>query len=228
MTKAKEPIIDSTLPSKPMIYWQIAKAMADVEAITKNRKNTSQGYQFRGIDDVYAELHPIFAKHQIFTLPTILSERTEDRTSRGGAGLIYRVLHIKYTFYAVDGSSIETSVIGEGMDSGDKAANKAMAVAHKYALLQAFCIPTEDPKDPENDSPNVASKEEPKKNEKDKATGFDINNPKHRAYLMTTCEAMGLRNDLEEQVAIKMKGRPGSDMKSVIEEVMLDDIPFKQ
>jgi len=42
------------------------------------------------------------------------------------------------------------------MDSGDKAANKAMAVAHKYALLQAFCIPTEDVKDPETNHHEVA------------------------------------------------------------------------
>ncbi len=29
------------------------------------------------------------------------------------------------------------------MDSGDKATNKAMAVAFKYACFQTFCIPTE-------------------------------------------------------------------------------------
>jgi hypothetical protein len=46
-------------------------------------------------------------------------------------------------------------VIGEGMDSGDKASNKAMAVAHKYAIIQVFAIPTEDDKDPENDSHEV-------------------------------------------------------------------------
>lgn len=29
------------------------------------------------------------------------------------------------------------------MDSGDKATNKAMSAAYKYAAMQAFCIPTE-------------------------------------------------------------------------------------
>ena len=29
------------------------------------------------------------------------------------------------------------------MDSGDKATNKAMSAAYKYAALQTFCIPTE-------------------------------------------------------------------------------------
>src|SRR5690606_6278200 len=52
-------------------------------------------------------------------------------------------------FHATDGSSVSTEVEGEGMDSGDKSSNKAMAVAHKYAILQAFCIPTEDMPDPD-------------------------------------------------------------------------------
>jgi hypothetical protein len=70
--------------------------------------------------------------------------------------LIYRVLHIAYTFYGAAGDSITSEVMGEGMDSGDKAANKAMAVAHKYAIMQLLSIPTEDAKDPERDSPEVA------------------------------------------------------------------------
>ena len=44
------------------------------------------------------------------------------------------------------------------MDSGDKAANKAMSAAHKYALLQVFCIPTEEPKDSENEHHEIEGK----------------------------------------------------------------------
>ena len=39
------------------------------------------------------------------------------------------------------------------MDSGDKATNKAMAIAMKYALFQVFCIPTEEMKDPDAETP---------------------------------------------------------------------------
>ena len=35
------------------------------------------------------------------------------------------------------------------MDSGDKATNKAMSIAYKYACFQVFCIPTEEMKDPD-------------------------------------------------------------------------------
>lgn len=131
------------------IFQSLAAVMADVSAIGKNRKNQQQGFRFRGIDDVYNAVHPLLAKHGVFTTPEVLSERTEERTTGKGGNLIYRVLTIRYTFFAADGSYFCATVIGEAMDSGDKAANKAMAVAHKYALLQTLCIPTEDMADPD-------------------------------------------------------------------------------
>lgn len=140
------------------IYQAMVGAMSDIGAIAKGRTNTQQGFKFRGIDDIYNELHDILAKHKIFTIPEVMSERTEERTTRNGGALIYRVLDIRYTFYHEDGSSVSCNVIGEGMDSGDKAANKAMSIAHKYALLQAFIIPTEDEKDPDSQSHDVAPK----------------------------------------------------------------------
>ena len=141
------------------IYPAMVQIMADVDAIAKGRRNQAQGYQFRGIDDVYMELHPVLAKHGVFMTSEIKDERSEERTTKNGGASIYRIMKIKYTFWAQDGSYVCSEVIGEGMDSGDKASNKAMSVAQKYALLQAFLIPTEDAKDPENESHTV----EPKK-----------------------------------------------------------------
>lgn len=140
------------------IYESIVAVMRDVEAIGKDRRNDAQRYQFRGIDDVYNELHSTLAKHGVFTVPRVLSERSEERLSKQGGTMIYRVLRIRFRFFAVDGSYVDAVVIGEGMDSGDKAANKAMSVAHKYAFLQVFAIPTADDKDPENDSHHVQSR----------------------------------------------------------------------
>lgn len=138
-----------------MIHKQIVAAMADIEAITKNRSNQQQNYKFRGIDDAYNALHDVFAKHKIFTVPKILAEKVEERVNSSGRALFYRVLTIEYTVFAEDGSSVSGIVIGEGMDTGDKAANKAMSVAHKYFLLQLFMIPTEDKKDPEEDNHDI-------------------------------------------------------------------------
>lgn len=135
-----------------MIYKKMASVMVAVSAISKDRKNQTQNYNFRGIDDVYNELHDIMAENSIVCLPEILSERSEERQSKNGSCLIYRVIHMRFTFVTEDGSSVSCSVIGEGMDNGDKATNKAMSVAQKYALIQTFLIPTEEDKDPENDS----------------------------------------------------------------------------
>jgi hypothetical protein len=137
------------------IYQTIIKVMRDIEAIEKSRKNQAQGYVFRGIDDAYNSLHSIFAKHGLFTITRVVSERTEEKTSAKGGILIYRILQIEFDFVNETGEKLTCSVIGEGLDSGDKATNKALAVAHKYALMQTFLIPTEELKDPENDSHEI-------------------------------------------------------------------------
>lgn len=137
------------------IYQQIPKIMSELGPIAKKNRNIAQGYSFRGIDDIYEGVQAVLAANGVFVVPDILEERTEERTAKNGSTLIYRVLKIKYTFFADDGSSISATVIGEGMDSGDKASNKAMSVAQKYALIQVFCIPTVEPKDPENDSHEI-------------------------------------------------------------------------
>lgn len=139
------------------IFQAIPKIMREIDAIGKNKRNTSQGegFQYRGIDDVYNELHDLLAKYCVFTVPEVLSERSEDRVSRSGSKLVQRVLTMRYTFFAEDGSSVTAVVIGEGMDSGDKASNKAMSIAHKYALIQVFAIQTEDLVDPDSERPEI-------------------------------------------------------------------------
>jgi hypothetical protein len=137
------------------IYKALARVMAAIDPVSKARKNMAQGYQFRGVDDVYQAVQQIMAKEGVICVPRVIADRTEERTTPKGTVLIYRILTIEFDFFADDGSSVTCRMIGEGMDSGDKASNKAMSVAHKYAFLQVFCIPTEEPKDPENDSHEV-------------------------------------------------------------------------
>ena len=116
---------------------------------------------YRGIDDVMNALQPLLAKNKVFIVPEILEQMREERTSYKGGNLIYSICKIKYKFYAEDGSSIEAITIGEGMDSGDKATNKAMAIAMKYALFQVFCIPTDEMKDPDSETPESSTKKTP-------------------------------------------------------------------
>lgn len=135
------------------IYQTINKIMEEVPAIGKTKQNTKQNYKFRGIDDVMNKLQPIFAKYKLFIVPELIEQTREERRSSSGGSLLFSICKMKYIFYAEDGTHVDAIVVGEGMDSGDKASNKAMAVALKYALFQVFCIPTEEMKDPDGSKP---------------------------------------------------------------------------
>jgi hypothetical protein len=137
------------------IYQSILAVMNDISAIGKDKQNIQQNFKFRGIDDVYNALHPLMAKHGIFSVPQVTSKESSKELSAKGGNLFYEKLMITYTFFAEDGSSIASTVLGVGMDSGDKAANKAMAIAHKYALLQIFCVPTVETDDPDKDTHDI-------------------------------------------------------------------------
>ena len=145
------------------IFESINAVMKDIGAVGKTSKNTTQGFMFRGIDAVMNAINPALAKNKVFIVPEILDQTREERVNKNGTTLIYSVIKVKYTFYAEDGSSISSVVIGEGMDSGDKATNKAMSIAFKYACFQVFCIPTEEMVDPDIESHEVKpkKKEEP-------------------------------------------------------------------
>ena len=137
----------------PAIYKAIIGVMNDVNAIGKDSYNKTQNFKYRGIDDVMNELHTALAKNKVFVVPVVLSEARSTGKSKSGGELYYTRLTIRFTFYAEDGSSVSAVVIGEAMDSGDKASNKALSIGLKYAMLQVFCIPTEDEKDPDAQSP---------------------------------------------------------------------------
>jgi hypothetical protein len=148
------------MADNPMIYGLIQKAMGKIGAIGKDSVNEQQKFKYRGIDAVYNALNPVMSELGLFICPEIIDHKREERRKIKEYGgkqqesvLLYSILTIKYTMYAPDGSNVSCVVVGEGMDSGDKASNKAMAVGMKYALFQVFCIPTEEMVDPDSETP---------------------------------------------------------------------------
>ena len=135
------------------IYESITKIIAEIPAIGKEKVNATQGFKYRGIDDVMNAMQPLLAKYKVFIAPEVLEQTREERQTSKGGTLLYSICKIRYTFYAEDGTFVQAITIGEGMDSGDKATNKAMAIAMKYALFQVFCIPTDEMKDPDAETP---------------------------------------------------------------------------
>ena len=135
------------------IYSLIGKAMDEIGAISKDSYNQQQKFKYRGIDAVMNALNPVMRKYGLFVTPEVLDHKREERQTSSGGRLIYSILTMRYTMYAPDGSNVSAVVIGEGMDRGDKASNKAMSVAMKYAMFQLFCIPTEEMVDPDSETP---------------------------------------------------------------------------
>lgn len=148
-------------PAESNVYQAIAAVIAALgkDGITKDRKNASQGYNFRGIDDMYNALSPLLAKHKLLVLPRMLQRSVTERESKNGGALFYVVVTAEFDFIsAVDGSKhVVGPMYGEAMDSGDKATNKAMSAAYKYAAMQAFCIPTEGDNDADSPTHEVVS-----------------------------------------------------------------------
>ena len=163
------------------VYQAIAAVMAELskEGISKDRKNQQQGYAFRGIDDMYNALSPILAKNGLCVLPRVLARETIERQTKSGSALFYTTVEVEFDFVsAEDGSKHTVKTFGEAMDSADKSTNKAMSAAYKYAVMQAFAIPTEGDNDADAQTHEVAPKPTQKpvqpKQEKQKAgTPFD-------------------------------------------------------
>lgn len=128
------------------VYQAINAVQAALAAtgITKDRRNQQQGYNFRGIDEVYNALAPLLSKHCLCILPRCTERTVVERQTKNGGALFYVTVACEFDFVSSeDGSKHTVATYGEAMDSADKATNKAMSAAYKYATMMAFSIPTE-------------------------------------------------------------------------------------
>ena len=142
------------------VYKAIAAVQGELAkvGIAKANRNSQQGYNFRGIDDVYAALSPLLAKHGLCVIPRVIERNMLEKTTSKGNPLFYVTVHAEFDFVSSeDGSKHTASTFGEAMDSGDKATNKAMSAAYKYAAFMTFAIPTEGDNDADATTHEVAA-----------------------------------------------------------------------
>jgi hypothetical protein len=139
--------------NKPLTVTQAMNlVMKEVGAIAKKDKNQAQGFNFRGIDSVVNAVSPALQRHGIVVIPTVETyeyntvEIGKNRTAMG-----HVKVKVSYSFISAGGDAIKATVVGEAMDSGDKATAKAMSVAFRTALLQSLSLPTHEP-DPDAQS----------------------------------------------------------------------------
>jgi hypothetical protein len=159
--KEMVPVLNVIAPNPPNVYQCIAAVSAEIAktGISKDRKNTEQKYSFRGIDDVYNAMAPILAQFGLVVIPRILTRLQTERQTKSGGALFSVIVEAEFDFVsAADSSKVTARTFGEAMDTGDKATNKAMSAAYKYAAFQTFCIPTEGDNDADKTTHEVATK----------------------------------------------------------------------
>lgn len=167
---------EPTGPGTGKVYAAIAAVMLEMskDGIAKGRRNQQQGYQFRGIDDMYNALSPVLAKHHLCILPLVRERVVQERETQRGGVLFYVTVRVDFSFVSADDGSAHTvTTYGEAMDSADKATNKAMSAAYKYAVMQTFCIPTEGDNDPDASTPEETKPVTPPNSQKDEKGGHN-------------------------------------------------------
>ena len=194
----------------PKVYAAIAAVQADLahDGIGKGRKNEQQGYKFRGIDDVYNALAPILARHKLCMLPRMLAREITERTNAKGTALFYVVVEAEFDLVSAEDASRHTiRTYGEAMDSGDKATNKAMSAAYKYAAMQAFAIPTEGDNDADATTHEVAARHPHPRQPQPRAKMTDGELADHRAAF----EAATSLAELSQRFATAYKAAAGDE-----------------
>lgn len=144
--------------SVPKVYQAIVNVMSDIDPVAKNKKNPTQGFHYRGIDDVMNALQSSLAKNKLVILSKIIEKNTDISVNKNGNNVYRITTMVEFTFISAEDGSQATAVhCGEGIDTSDKASAKASSSAFKDAMLKSFVIPTEDNNDPDKETPEMPS-----------------------------------------------------------------------
>lgn len=110
------------------------------------QKTKAQGlpYTFAGEAAFIDKLHPAMVEAGLTVAPEAMKLlHHEAYKTTSGASMNRIIVQATYRLtHAPSGESEVIETLGEGADGGDKATNKAMTSAYKYALRQAFLIET--------------------------------------------------------------------------------------
>lgn len=133
---------DIPLDAAPSVTEALARLSGDLGPIAKGDRMTGAAgnYAYRGIDALLRKASPLMSASGITFLPTVVERHVEEVAV--GRDKVWRLvtLLVSYRITGPAGDSVDVTVCGEGMDGGDKAANKAMTSAYKQALVQSLAI----------------------------------------------------------------------------------------
>lgn len=149
------------MESQLNIYQRLLKITEELKTVEKNLSvPVTQKTSYKAVSerDVLDAVKPLEVKYGVYSYAydrkiiengELTSTRKDYQTGEvKELKQLYMRLEVVYRFVNVDNPEeyVEIKTYGDGIDSGDKAAGKAMTYADKYALLKAYKISTgEDP-----------------------------------------------------------------------------------
>lgn len=129
------------------IYAKLAAIRGEVGYMTKDGKNTSQGYSYLSETQVAVTFKELLDKYKVHF--EYSSEITNVTPTPSGKQMLTDV-QVNYSFVDIETGEKSTGrAAGQGSDPTDKGVYKAITGAVKYIFMKTFLIPTGD--DPEND-----------------------------------------------------------------------------
>lgn len=153
------------------IYERLSLITAEIGVVEKNLKvqvNKNSSYKAVSERDVLDAVKPIEQKYRVYSYPAsrqivdrdILTKESEYQGTVTRTNTLFMRVETVYRFVNIDNPTefIETTVYGDGLDTGDKATGKAMTYADKYALMKAYKLSTGDDPDKEASPENVFDK----------------------------------------------------------------------
>ena len=182
----------------------VCAVMQESGAVQKTGHNAHGRYSYASDADLLYALRPAMARHGLMLAPV---RQDVTRSENSGSKMRHHVvIVVTWRLLHTGGGSLDLQTVGEGADSLDKAAYKAMTGALKYALRHLFLTPTGD--DPENDSRNRAPEPTP-------AEAPTTWNAKERTAFCAKLGDMGVSyDDLKAYCLAHGKPKPSSGSKA--------------
>lgn len=152
---------------------KINQVMKTVSNLSKDKQVQGGGnYAYLSEEKIVTALHNACTECGLVFAPLSMEilENREDTTRNGG---ILHCTRILVTYQAIDkdeGDSMVIQALGEGSDSGDKALNKCMTAAYKYALRQTFMITTGEEEADQESSQEISQSQRQSKQDKQAAS----------------------------------------------------------
>ena len=129
------------------IHEAVIAIMHEIGYVQK-QKSPNLNYSYAGEAALIAALRPVMIEHGVYCYVSRIVPSREAFTTAKGTFMNVTVSQGEVTFvHSKNGTSITVQAIGEGMDVGDKSANKSATGLLKYALRQTFLIETGDDPD---------------------------------------------------------------------------------